>query len=360
MEHPFVKTVHCTGSPYNIGLIHGSAVSDQIHSNIKTYTGFYLETAHITWEQARERASKQFIPTLESKYPEILAEMKGIADGAGGDLTRDDILTLNVRSEIALTNYTDGCTSLSQITEEKEVFLAQNWDWLEELAGGMVFLDIQPDGSDVRFKFMSEAGIVGKIGMNNKGFGLCINAIRSGAFDQNNFPIHIMARRLLQYATSYDSAIAIIEEFGLASSVNFMIADKSGRMASAECSPHGNVYILPQSGYVCHTNHLYGPDAPKRLVDHPASNSFTRLVRIQELTAQDGDEKVPTSFASIRARLSDEQGTPYSICRNRPPGAVGMERMTTLSTIIMELTSRTTKLTVGRPCDDLPLVNWSL
>lgn len=43
--------------------------------------------------------------------------MRGIADEAGGDLTRDDILTLNVRSETALTNYADGRTSISQIAE---------------------------------------------------------------------------------------------------------------------------------------------------------------------------------------------------------------------------------------------------
>ncbi|KAH8895228.1 AAT-domain-containing protein [Thozetella sp. PMI_491] len=359
MDHPFVKTVKCTGTPYAIGFTHGSAVSTEVHSNIKTYTGFYLETAKITWDQARERAVSQFMSLLEAKYPEILQEMKGIADGAGGGLTREDILTLNVRSEIALTNYTDGCTSLSQCTPGGEVFLAQNWDWLEELERGMVFLHIQPAGSETTFKFLSEAGIVGKIGMNNKGFGFCMNAIRSGAFDNTKFPIHVMSRRLLEYATSYDSAVAIIEEFGLASSINYMIADKTGKHASIECSPRGNVFILPQDQFVGHTNHLYGPDRPQKLVDHPAPNSFARLARIQELTAHDREHNLPTSFASLRSRLSDEEGTPYSICRNRPPGAVGMERMTTLSTIIMELTGCTGKVTTGRPCDDLPVVDWS-
>jgi len=359
MDHPFVKTVHCAGNPYEIGFTHGSSVSAGVHTNVASYTFFFAETVQLTWEQARQQAVAQFEATLEEKYPEILEEMRGIADGAGGGLTREDILTLNVRSEIALTNYADGCTCISQTVEGGKIFLAQNWDWLEELKKGMVLLHIKPIGSDIDFKFLSEAGIVGKIGMNSAGFGLCMNAIRSGAFNKNNFPVHVMSRRLLQFATSFDSAIAIIEEFGLASATNYMLGDKSGKHADMECSPHGNVFILPHNGYVAHTNHLYGPDRPSKLVDHPAANSLSRLTRMQELTDNDRKLKVPTTFESLRSRLSDEEGTPFSICRDRPPGAVGMERMTTLSTIMMELASCTGRVLIGRPCDELPIVEWS-
>ncbi|KAH8805458.1 acyl-coenzyme A:6-aminopenicillanic acid acyl-transferase-domain-containing protein [Xylogone sp. PMI_703] len=359
VESPSVKTVRCTGSPYEIGFTHGSSVSDQVHVNVKTYAVFFAETAKITWEQARERAAAEFIPTLEDKYPEILDEMKGIADGAGGGLTREDILALNVRSEISLTNYTDGCTSISQSAEGGKVFLAQNWDWLEELGKGIVLLHIKPAGSDIEFKCLSEAGIVGKIGLNSAGFGLCMNALRCGAYNKANFPVHAMSRRLLQYATSYDSALAIIEEFGLASTVNYMIGDKSGKYADIECSPRGNVVIPPHNGYVAHTNHLYAPNRPPKLVDHPSANSISRLARIQELTENDNNLKAPVTFESLRARLSDQEGTPYSICRDRPPGAVGMERMTTLSTILMELSSCTGRVLIGRPCDEVPIAEWS-
>ncbi|KAJ5812675.1 acyl-coenzyme A:6-aminopenicillanic-acid-acyltransferase [Penicillium riverlandense] len=359
MDHPSVKTVHCSGNPYDIGFTHGSSASAEVHANVDTYTFFFAETTQITWKQARERAVAQFTSTLEAKYPEILEEMRGIADGAGGGLTKEDILTLNVRSEIALTNYADGCTSISQRTDGGKIFVAQNWDWLEELQKGMVFLHITPMGSDIEMKFLSEAGLVGKAGMNNAGFGLCANALRSGAFNQNNFPVHVMSRRLLQYATSFDSALSIIEEFGLASTTNYMLGDKSGKHGDIECSPYGNIIIFPRNGYVAHTNHLYGPNRPPRLIDHPAPNSISRLARIQELTDKDMDLKVPTSFESLRTRLSDQEGTPVSICRDRPPGAVGMERMTTLSTVMMELSSCTGKVLIGRPCDDLPIVEWS-
>ncbi|KUJ13380.1 acyl-coenzyme A:6-aminopenicillanic-acid-acyltransferase [Mollisia scopiformis] len=324
MDHPFVTSVYCTGTSYEISYTHGSTVAKELHCNITTYTTFFQETAQITWEKARERAATQFVPSLENNYPQILEEMQGMADGAGGGLTRDDILTLNVRSEIALTNYADGCTSISQKGEEGAIFLAQNWDWLEELKKGMVFLHIKPAGSDIEFKFLSEAGIVGKFGMNSAGFGFCMNAIRSGAFDKTKFPVHVMSRRLLQFATSFDSAIAIIDKFRVASTINYMFADKSGKHADIECAPRGNTLINPLNGYVAHTNHLYGHGRPLGLTDHPAANSMSRLARIQELTEIDRNMKMPTTFESLRKRLSDKENTPFSICRDRPPGAVVM------------------------------------
>lgn len=64
--------------------------------------------------------------------------MRGIANGAQLDM--EDIIALNVRSEIGLTNYpntpkvalpaiTDGCTSIVQRSQDgSTVILAQNWD----------------------------------------------------------------------------------------------------------------------------------------------------------------------------------------------------------------------------------------
>lgn len=378
-----VKTVRCTGSTYQIGLAHGTAVAAQIHKNVATYTAFFDETVGITWAEARARAVDQFAARLERAYPAILEEMQGIADGAngasgvGGSLTRDDVLTLNVRSEIALTNYTDGCTSLSQVASEddaKNVFLAQNWDWLEELHEGMVSFDISPaEGEGVdRLVFLGEAGIVGKIGMNSAGFGLCMNAIRSCAqgTEDRHLPVHVMSRRLLQYATSFDDALAILSEFSVASCINLMLADKSGKHADMECSPYGHARIHATeeggngAGFVAHTNHLYGTAAggrPARLVDHPADNSFARLAQMQKLTKEDAVAGVPVSFESLRGRLSDLEGAPYAICRSRPPGAVGMERMVTLCTILMELTTGQGRVSIGRPCEkDIPVIEWQL
>ena len=64
--------------------------------------------------------------------------MQGVAEGAG--VKYEDILTLNVRTEIAFGNesqsqggkvgFSDGCTALSwNGMREDHGLLGQNWDW---------------------------------------------------------------------------------------------------------------------------------------------------------------------------------------------------------------------------------------
>lgn len=352
------KVIRCSGTPYEIGFTHGSYAADEIHGNIAIYADFFKDRANLSWAQARERAAN-FIPILAAHYPDILDEMRGIAEGAGKGLTLEDILTLNARSELGLTNFSDGCTSLSQRGSSGNIFLAQNWDWLETL---LIVLHIRPNNSPLEMKFMSEAGLVGKIGLNSAGVGTLLNGILAGALCKDKFPIHVMLRRILQFASTLDEAVATINKYGIASTANIVIADKQGNAGSIECSPHGNAVIPMQTHefpFVGHTNHLYSPDRPAAAKDHPEDNSFTRLARLEELTRLD---EMPPSFDSIRSRLSDEQGTPVSICLGRPPkDAQGMDKVTTVSTIIMELNAGIAELTIGRPCDkSLPVIKWQL
>lgn len=354
------RIIKCEGSPYEIGFAHGSSASDEIHANIALYADFFQDRAKLNWQQARERASA-YTPLLSAKYPQILEEMKGIAEGAGKGLIMQDILTLNARSELGLTNFADGCTCISQRGAKGRIFLAQNWDWL---VVNLVVLHIVPKDTPLQMQFMCEAGLVGKIGLNSAGVGTLLNGIFAGAQSQDKFPIHILLRRILQFASSFDEAFAIVEEYGLASTCNIMIADAEGKAGSVECSPHGSTVIPPRGEtfpFVGHTNHLYATNRPMAAVDHPEENSFARLARMEELTRHDTEKGMQPSFDSIRTRLCDQQGSPDSICLGKPSDdAVGMDKVTTVSTVIMELSSKVAQLTLGRPCENGPVLEWTL
>lgn len=345
-----VPEIVCKGTPREIGLTHGSEAKQRIVTSINNYAKLYEECAQITWSEARDRARK-FIPAIKEHAQHLFEEMEGIAEGAGIDFL--DIVALNVRSEIALTNYTDGCTSIAKISKDRSsVFLAQNWDWLGEAGEATVFLDIRPKGKP-RIQIFAEAGIVGKFGMNAAGVAVCMNAIRSGSLNVGMMPVHIAIRRVLECA-SYGEAKVLLDSRGVASCVNFMIVDKDGSGATVECSPKGNTIIEPVDGTVCHTNHLYAPGLPQGLKDHPSKNSFSRLERVKELSAGVGG-----SFEGIRSWLSDEQGSPTSISRSLVPGAVGMERMVTLATIIMDIKAKQAQVSLGRPSLSPPIKTLS-
>jgi isopenicillin-N N-acyltransferase-like protein len=194
------------------------------------------------------------------------------------------------------------------------------------------------------FFILAEAGIVGKYGFNDRGVGVCLNAIRCGACSIDKLPIHIALRKVLE-CESHTEARKMLDDLGVASAANFLMADCSGKCTSTEVSPSGNFDILfDHQGIVCHTNHLYSEEATARLKDYPSANSFTRLKRIQALSAG-----TTPSFKSIRAMLSDRDDGAYSISRSSPPDVGPLDRISTLATIIIDLVGSRAELSLGRP-----------
>lgn len=337
-----VPEIIATGSSWDIGFTHGTKIPQRIRTCISNYQKLFLELAEADWPESKRRA-EAYLPALEQNEPDIVEEMRGIAAGAQVDFL--DILALNLRSEISLTNYSDGCTSVTTTNKAtSEVFVAQNWDWVEEAGLATVLFDIHKTGKP-RIRMMGEAGIVGKFGFNDCGVAVCMNAIRSGTVSKTQLPIHVAMRRVLE-SKSFDEAYEMLAKKGIASCANLMIGDKGGKIATIECTPKGLAPIFPEAGSssTWHTNHLWSPNVPAGVKDHPSKNSFSRLDRIRELSKGKSG-----SVENIRSWLSDEQGSPTSICRSIPPTAVGIERMCTLSTIIVDLANMRAEVSFGRP-----------
>lgn len=348
-----VPQVTLSGSAWEIGLAHGSQIPNRIRTCIANYERLFLETAEADWAESVVRA-KQYLPALEQNEPDMVEEMKGIAAGAGVDF--GDILALNLRSEISLTNYSDGCTSIvTKNSSSGDTFVAQNWDWVGEAGLSTAFFDIRKPGVP-RIRMLGEAGIVAKFGFNDAGVGVCMNAIRCGTVNLKALPVHLAMRRVLE-CKSFDEAYAMLSQKGIASCVNLAIADRDGKFATIECTPKGlaPIYPEPATSVTFHTNHIWSPNVPEGIRDHPSKNSFTRLDRIRELST--GQEP---SVAKIREWLSDEQGTPVSICRSTPPGTKGIERMETLATMIIDLQNSKAEVTLGKPSLSPPVLTLSM
>jgi isopenicillin-N N-acyltransferase-like protein len=267
--------------------------------------------------------------------------MEALAEAAGVEFA--DILALNLRSELALTHYTDGCTSIAHCSQGGNVFIAQNWDWMDSQSRSLLGLEVRQPGKPVFF-IVAEAGIVGKYGFNDRGVGVCLNAILCGAGSTDKLPVHVALRKVLECG-SYAEARRMLDDPGVAAAANLVMADRSGKCASIEVSPRGNFDILPdREGVVCHTNHLYAEQATAVLKDHPSTNSFTRLDRIKALA--DGTNP---SFEGIRAILSDRSDGDYSISRSSKADVAVLDRISTLVTIIVDLVGLKAELSLGRP-----------
>ena len=344
---------------HKIGVSHGSLAKAQVEGSLKFYTQLFQDACAMSWPQVVDEAAK-YVEPLEKIAPRYLEEIRGIAQGAGRPFL--DILALNVRTEITFGLFTagatgktgaptDGCTSLAwrvgdpSPTRPPRSFLAQNWDWMAAQRENLIICRISQPGTGMPdIAQVTEGGIIGKIGLNARGVGCCLNAIRCRGVDPGRLPIHFALRAVLE-SESRAAAIARIRELGVAGSGHILIADPSGA-TGLECT-HRWIKELPadERGVLCHTNHLIlehdDVDEPPWLEDSPV-----RLQRIRQLTSDLNGEQTKESILEL---FKDTEGPPGSINR----AGSGKGSFKTLFNIVMDLTQKTATVTLGRPTENL-------
>ena len=353
-----LSVTELTGSHHEVGAEHGRIHRHLIKRGIEVYGQLFQDFVGIRWEDARDRAC-HFEAQIAQGFPEILEEMNGIAWGADVDFI--DILTLNCRSEIALTQASGGCSAFS-LQRHGTQWLAQNWDWRHDQLDNVVALHIRGDGRPALVS-IGEAGMVGKVGLNDRGIGVCLNAIRSQTCGVG-LPIHIALRKILE-CDDMPSALAVATHDRVCSPAHFLLAsaqlgNEGGQAVGLEVQPGEPGRIEPRNGIVTHTNHLYAEDTPCPVQDFPRTDSRPRLCRLDTLLHDELPPDADIDEARLFDILSDHQGTPLSICRHFNPDHPAEERMETLFSVVMNLSERRLTLRHGKPCENDDSLSISL
>ncbi|KAF7562232.1 hypothetical protein G7046_g1910 [Stylonectria norvegica] len=343
--------VRCRGTPFEIGYQHGHEAKSKVHGSLAFYRALFQSSCGLDWDAVRLEAAK-FIPPLEQKHARYLEEMRGIAKGADTDFI--DILALNVRSEITFGLFTaqpdvdvklDGCTSLAYKRGTDGLsFIAQNWDWMVEQMPDIFVCHVsQPDTGLPDFTMVTEGGVIGKIGLNSNGVGVCLNAIRARGVAFGKLPIHLALRAVLE-SSSRDAAIQTLMAFGVAASAHILVGDQTGS-TGLECTSLGiKTLEADKDGVITHSNHLLlhhsEVDEPPWLLDSPA-----RAERMRKLIKQSLHTTSDLDTATLVALFKDEDGYPGSINRHQ----VGDSETETLFTIVMHLDAKSAVVSFGRP-----------
>jgi isopenicillin-N N-acyltransferase-like protein len=193
-------------------------------------------------------------------------------------------------------------------------------------------------------QMITEAGIIGKIGLNSRGVGCTLNAIKAKGVVYNRLPCHLALRTVMESSSRRD-AIAALSQYGVASACHILIGDATGG-TGLECSSVDVVRLeMDGEGRVMHTNHYVLPhddsviEAPDWLPD-----TRFRLRRIAELL--DGKGAEGPRDGVVEEILRDEvEGDGASICRSR-----GESGLATLFSIVMDLGEKSeARVLMGRP-----------
>lgn len=343
------------GPAFVRGRLHGTLARAQIERSIATYARLFAYCG-FDWNDAQQRTAR-YRDTIGNLDAELLEEIRGIAAGAGRRI--EEILALNARTEILPPSYPGEpsphwqqvqevnrgagipdwgeCTAIAvqpARSATRGTLLAQNWDWLGTQREALVLIRTRESGAN-RCLTLTEAGMLAKIGLNDRGLGVCLNLMRSRRDGQHpGVPVHVLLRALLN-CSSVAQALQLASSVTHGASSNVLCADRGGDAAALELSPAGVEVVRPADNIVCHTNHFLMPagsagEAPRA----PTLSTEERLARIEALSR---GHRGTLSVADLQEMLRDESEGAMSICRH-PDRALAREaRVETVASVVMEL-----------------------
>jgi isopenicillin-N N-acyltransferase like protein len=365
---PCIDTLSAA-SAHERGQIYGRQAIGRIQHSVITYARLFAACG-IDWASACERAMR-FEPVIEQVDADLMAELRGMSQSSGQTL--GSLMALNCRTEILPPTFfsdepqlahaalaanraaglpdwladapwdsalKDGeCTAMgvtAAASRTGQAWLAQNWDWMGRQREALVVLHTQgPSGQSITT--LTEAGMLAKIGINQSGFALGLNILRSkGDGSRLGVPVHVLLRHLLDcrsvaHARERLQALQSDPGLGFGAASNVPCADAVGQAACFEVSPAGLAEVMPTHGVVVHTNHfvcesLLAEQAPVG----PGLSSHSRLS-----TAGQHALKMPMGQAELEHFLRDESDGFLSICRSPDPSVPPESRVESVAGIIM-------------------------
>lgn len=324
------------------GRAFGAALRPTLHRTFAGYTEIFgLWGA--SGAQVREWGERAFVETV-AWAPALGAEIAGIAAGSG--LERWQVGALNGRTELlaALAATGDGECSTSVVlpADRSAPRTVQTWDWHDTLRAGMVLWSVQG-----RVWTFTEAGIVGKIGVNSAGLGIHFNVLRhAGDSADIGVPVHVVARRILDEAATLDEATDIARSARLSASTLITVVTSDG-VRGLELSPAGVGVVDASDGVYAHTNHFLDTElAHGDRVLAGESTTIERLGWLHSHAAGLGAADRGDRATALRAHTADGA----AVCAHPDPALPAHERWETLATISLDVIGRRMAVHEGGPC----------
>lgn len=313
------------GSADDRGYQHGHELADEVENTIEFYARLFARKQQEIFTMA------QHFKTVISRFnQEYVDEIEALASAAR--VNSFWIYALNARSEI-LNSLALECTALFF---RRTSLLGQNWDWSQEMESLVRLVTLKPKSGPV-IKMLTEPGIIGKIGMNSEGLGVCLN-ILSCAKPTRGVPIHILLRAILD-SSSQAEACRWIQQAGQGRASNILLGFDNGESIDIEFAGDEQ-FELKQKQVQLHTNHYLGGQVSAGGLQ--MESSLCRYQRAESLLVGMSEY----NLAEMKGLLLDQADGVLSICssyhRHEVLGNCG-----TVCSIIMDLKRREIHLKRG-------------
>ncbi len=345
--------IELSGTPFQRGWQHGRMGRGQILGSVRVYAELFAACG-IAWRDACARAWA-YRAVIGDLFPSLLRELEGMAAGSG--LALDALLALNARTEILPNDFllpdhpealraqasnrtlswleAAECTAVAvsgSRTQDGHTRLAQNWDWVGRQRDHLLLLAIQ-EAEQPAALILTEAGMLGKIGVNAHGLAIGLNILRAtNDRQQLGVPVHVFQRAALA-CPDVQAVVALAQALSFAASSNAMLADAKGNVASLEYNPAGVAVVAAEDGVVAHSNHFLSEALAAWQA--PLTASITSQPRLACARARIAAWPRRIDTAHLEALLRD-QTEGACIAREPDPGLPALQQIETVCGVIID------------------------
>lgn len=364
-----VQPVTVEGEPQERGRAQGEALRPLISIGMERWKEVIQRSIGLDTDGYLERFIEEtdFMPAIERWAPDLLEEVKGIAEGA--NLPFRDIYAYQLMDEewffrFESASRPEHCSTVAVFDEGQTPILGQNMDLPSWYDGTQTLLHVKNQGSDVESFVFAPAGLIGTTGVNNQGIGICCNSIAHLGFRKSGLPVAFIVRRVLEQR-SLQAAVDFVGGVEHSSAQNYAIGGPE-TVVDLECSPNKVVQFVPEGTRLCHTNHpLANDDQPLREESvlsvvfgkgsqpEPAPDAAILFSerRLAFLDREVTDRSERVDVERVKALLSSGE-VPISIPRSDRPSM-------TLGSVVMELSVPSVMHFAPGPPAETPYSRWT-
>lgn len=314
--------MYVEGNPYSIGLASGKLAKELVQYQEVAFTN---QIRQLVPSEMYLSVLKYFVGwfnrDLEQHIPEeYKQEIYGISQVASHEF--DDIappyqriLNYHAAHDIghALQNMSlVGCTSFAtwgNKSEDSTLIIGRNFDFYvgDDFARDKIIALYRPEKGHA-FMMITFGGMTGVLsGMNEQGLTVTINAAKSEVPTASATPVSLVAREILQYASTIDEAYAIAKKRKMFVAESFLIGSaKDRRAAIIEKTPEEIDLVEATEEYLVCTNHFQGKvvgNTPLNTEHKRTSASVYRHQRVNELLNNNGKNTVANTASILRNQL---------------------------------------------------------
>ncbi|MDY6801974.1 MAG: C45 family peptidase [Bacteroidota bacterium] len=315
--------MYIEGEAYERGIINGKLTKDLIY---KQEDAFVNQIKEMIPSESYLKFLKSFIAFFNRNIdkhviPEYQQEIYGISQSASEKFSfighnYHRILNYHAAHDIghALQNMNlVACTAFAgwdKRSSDSSLIIGRNFDFYvgDDFAEDKIVMFCNPEQGH-KFMIVTWGGMIGATsGMNDQGLTVTLNAAKSDIPFGAATPISLVAREILQYATTIDEAYEIANKRKTFVSEQLFIGSaKDKRTVTIEKSPKKQALFSTSDDYLICSNHFQSKDLKRPDILYSNSSDYATLYRFkraEELLEQNYE----LNLSNVASILRDQKG----------------------------------------------------